>query len=41
MEYGKVWTLKSQLPVNFPMWGVVETNLGAQTMKWGTCGKSM
>ena len=41
MEYGNVCTLKPQLPVNFPMRGVVETNVGAQTMNWGTCGKSM
>ena len=41
MVYGNVCTLKAQLPVKFPMRGVVESNVGAPTTNWGTCGKSI
>ena len=41
MDHGNVCTLKAQLPVNFPMGGVVECSAGAQTRKWGISEKSM
>ena len=41
MVYGNVCTLEPQLPVNFPMGGVVECSAGAQTRMWGISEKSM